>query len=637
MSKLPTFRPGEIDAAVTGAGQHRRLYEVLGAHGKRVGDKEGFSFAVWAPNARRVSVVGDWNGWDGRVHAMQKDWATGVWHLFVPGVAAQSHYKFEIEDAHSALRLKSDPFAFFSQHSSQTASITWDIGRYRWNDEAWQAQKRAANPWREPMSIYEVHLSSWARQAEDGRPLSYLELADALIDYVADLGFTHIELLPITEHPFDGSWGYQVTGYFASTSRHGTPDEFKEFIDRAHQRGLGVILDWVPAHFPKDDHGLARFDGTALYEHKDPRQGEHSDWGTLIFNYGRDEVRNFLLASAQFWLREYHIDGLRVDAVASMIYLDYSRAPGQWLPNYLGGRENLEAISFLRELNRACHNEEPGVLMIAEESTAWPGVSRPIDHGGLGFGFKWNMGWMHDTLDYFAREPIHRKFHHGEATFSLLYAFNENFILPLSHDEVVHGKRSLLGKMPGDRWQQFANLRLLLAWMWTHPGKKLLFMGGEFGQWREWSENRALDWDVLLGAEHSGLQRFVRQLNRLYREEPALHLLDHEGSGFAWIDADRAEESVFVFRRHAPDARELIIAINATSVVRRGWQIGVQESSHWREILNSDEEIYGGSGVVNAGVLPAQLRPWHSHSASIQVTLPPLAAIVLVHEQAADG
>jgi len=621
----------EMDRYYIAEGTHRRLYTVLGAHPHVVDGVPGYRFAVWAPNARRVSVVGDWNRFDGRVDALHKDLGSGVWTGFVPGVTAGQHYKYELEDARGGMRLKSDPFAFFSQHVPPHASLTAPPSGHVWRDEAWMARRAEGNAKRQPMAVYEVHLGSWARRHDEAdRSLSYLELADSLIDYAADLGFTHLELLPITEHPFSGSWGYQCTGYFAPTSRFGTPDEFRTFVDRAHQRGLGVILDWVPAHFPKDDHALADFDGTALYEHADPRQGEHPDWGTLVFNFGRNEVRNFLTASALYWLREFHLDGLRVDAVASMLYLDYSRNPGQWLPNRHGGRENLEAINFLRHLNETVHAEVPGSLMIAEESTAWGGVSRPPASGGLGFDFKWNMGWMHDTLGYFKRETIHRSHNHGEATFSMIYSYSEDFVLPLSHDEVVHGKGSLLDKMPGDRWQKFANLRLLFAWMWAHPGKKLLFMGGEIGQWREWSEDRALDWPVLLGEEHKGLQSLVRDLNRLHRDLPALHTADHESPGFAWLEADASGTSTFAFRRHAPHtktANDVVIALNATPVPREGWRLGVPSAGTWREVLNSDATTYGGSNLGNAGAAKAEPIPWQGQPFSIQIILPPLAAL----------
>jgi 1,4-alpha-glucan branching enzyme len=591
---------------------------------------EGCHFAVWAPNAQSVSVVGDWNGWDGRAHRMQQRGESGVWELHVPGVKENAHYKFELHDEHGHLRVKSDPMAFYGQHGEATASLTFDLRRYRWADGEWMEHRRARDLYHSPMCIYEVHPGSWKRNVQEGgRWLSYRELADDLIPYARDLGFTHIEMMGIAEHPFDGSWGYQVTGYSAPTSRYGNPDEFREFVDRCHQAGLGVILDWVPGHFPKDAHGLARFDGTALYEHEDPRQGEHADWGTLIFNYGRHEVKNFLISNALYWMEEFHIDGLRVDAVASMLYLDYSRQAGEWVPNRFGGRENLEAIAFMRELNTVCYEKHPGATIIAEESTAWPGVSRPVSAGGLGFGFKWNMGWMNDSLRYMAREPVHRKHHHGEATFSMIYAFDENFILVLSHDEVVHGKGSLLNKMPGDRWQKFANLRLFLAWMWAHPGKKLLFMGGEFGQWDEWSHERSLDWHLFLGEEHAGVQRLVRDLNHLYVSRPALSEQDHEGAGFSWLDADDADNSVFAFRRTARDGSRMYVVVNATPVARHGYRLGVSEPGSFVEVLNTDATACGGSGVVNTQSLHTEETPWQRQPWSVMITLPPLGAVFL--------
>ena len=618
---------GELDMHLFCEGRHWKLYEHLGAHPKTMNGVAGTQFAVWAPNAKRVSVIGDFNMWDGRVHPMRNRMESGIWELFIPGLGAHAHYKFELIGPHGQLFNKSDPFAFFSQHGPQTASLIWDYHRYQWSDDAWMGERRTRDVYHGPMSIYEVHLGSWKR-ADGGRMLTYRELADQLIPYVQGLGFTHLELMPVSEYPFDGSWGYQVGGYFAPTSRHGNPDEFREFVDRCHQAGLGVIVDWVPAHFPKDAHGLARFDGTALYEHADPRQGEHTDWGTLIFNYGRNEVRNFLIANALFWLEHYHIDGIRVDAVASMLYLDYSREGGQWVPNQFGGRENLEAIAFMKELNQQCYTQHPGVMMIAEESTAWGGVSRPVASGGLGFGFKWNMGWMNDTLRYMEKEPIHRKHHHGEATFSMLYAYDENFILVLSHDEVVHGKRALLDKMPGDRWQKFANLRMFLAWMWMHPGKKLLFMGGEIGQWREWSHDRSLDWEVLFGEEHKGLQKLVGDLNRLYVSKPALNRLDHEAGGFWWLDANDWENSLFVFARSAPDGDKAYVVVNATPVPRQGYRMGVAEGGYYRELLNTDAAAYSGSNAGNAGGVTAEPVPWQGQPFSVVVTVPPLATVV---------
>ncbi len=619
---------GELDLHLFAEGQHWRIYEKLGAHPHAIGDAAGVYFAVWAPNAQRVSVVGDFNRWDGRVNPMRKLIGSGVWELFLPGVKQGAHYKFEIRTHSGALLLKSDPFAFFNQHGASTASIVYDLERYEWNDAAWMESRRTKNWPRSPISIYEVHLGSWRRKAEESnRHLSYLELTETLIPYVLEMGYTHIELLPIAEHPFEGSWGYQVTNYYAPTSRFGTPDEFRYFIDKCHQAGIGVIMDWVPAHFPKDAHALAEFDGTDLYEHMDPRQGEHQDWGTLIFNYGRNEVRNFLIGNALFWLDKYHIDGLRVDAVASMLYLDYSRKPGQWIPNVYGGRENLDAIYFLKRFNEVCYERFPGIMTIAEESTAWPGVSRPTYLGGLGFGFKWNMGWMHDYLQYMSLDPIYRRYHHGNITFSLLYAFHENFILVLSHDEVVHGKRSLLSKMPGDEWQKFANLRMFLAWMYGHPGKKLLFMGGEFGQWNEWNHDVELDWDLLRLPRHDGLRRLVQHLNYLYKSEPALWQLDDTHEGFEWIDFHDAEKSVVSFLRKSRESDIVLFVVNATPVVRYDYRLGVPEAGFYREIINTDGETYGGSNVGNFGGVPSQEFPWMGREHSILVHLPPLATL----------
>ncbi|TLD71520.1 1,4-alpha-glucan branching protein GlgB [Phragmitibacter flavus] len=619
---------GDQDMYYFREGRHQRLYDVLGAHPKVMDGVEGVMFAVWAPNARRVSVIGDFNNWDGRVHPMRNRIEAGLWEIFVPGIGLYAHYKFELVGAHGNLFNKSDPFAFFSQNGAQTASLTWDYNKYEWRDAAWMKRRGEVDPYKMPMSVYEVHLGSWKR-GQDGLPLTYRALGEQLIPYVKGLGFTHIELMPVSEFPFDGSWGYQVSGYYAPTSRFGGPDEFRDFVDRCHEEGIGVIVDWVPAHFPKDAHGLAKFDGTALFEHADPRQGEHMDWGTLIFNYGRNEVKNFLIANALFWLEHYHIDGIRVDAVASMLYLDYSREHGQWMPNRFGGRENLEAIEFLKELNQLCYANHPGVLMIAEESTAWPGVSRPVSAGGLGFGFKWNMGWMNDSLSYIEKEPIHRKYHHGEATFSMLYAYDENFVLVLSHDEVVHGKGSMIDKMPGDRWQQFANLRMFYGWMWTHPGKKLLFMGSEIGQWKEWNHDRELDWAVLFGEEHRGLQKFVGDLNRLYTGVPALHRVDHQPGGFQWLDANAWQDSVFVFTRSAPGEGTVYVAVNATPVLREGYRMGVAEGGFYRELLNSDAACYGGSNAGNGAGLDAQQVSWQGQPWSVVMTLPPLATVVL--------
>ncbi len=618
---------GDSDLHFFAEGNHRNLWHCLGA---RITDRDGIkgvNFSVWAPNAHRVSVVGDFNSWDGRVNPMRN--RNGVWEIFLPGVTAGAHYKFEMVGAEGGLFNKSDPFAFFSQHGTSTASIVYDLDEYEWKDKEWMEKRSQHDLYHSPMSVYEVHLGSWKRKfEEENRFLSYVEFADELVDYVAEMGFTHVELMPITEFPYDGSWGYQVCGFFAPTSRFGNPDEFRMMVDRFHARGIGVIVDWVPAHFPKDAHGLAQFDGTALYEHSDPRQGEHTDWGTLIFNYGRNEVRNFLISNALFWLKEYHIDGLRVDAVASMLYLDYSREEGQWIPNKFGGRENLEAIEFIKQLNQACYEENPGVMMIAEESTAFTGVSRPIDAGGLGFGFKWNMGWMNDSLSYMANEPVHRKHHHGEATFSMIYAYQESYILVLSHDEVVHGKGSMVEKMPGDRWQQMANLRMYYAWMFAHPGKKLLFQGAEFGQATEWDYDQSLPWFLLEHSEHKGIQQLIKDLNRLYLSEPALNELDHEPGGFEWIDHDDAENSIFSFIRRGRNSETILTVINATPVPRENYRLGVPIGGFYEEILNSDSEAYDGSNVGNAGGIPSDDFGSHGRNHSINVKIPPLATVM---------
>src|SRR6266478_4553291 len=618
---------GEVDLHLFAEGQHWKIYEKLGAHLRTVGDTAGVYFAVWAPNAQRVSVVGDFNGWDGRVNPMRKLVGSGVWELFLPGVREGAHYKFEIRTQTGALLLKSDPFAFFNQHGLSTSSLIYNLDRYQWSDAEWMEARRRRDWPKSPISIYEVHLGSWRRHTDEGRQFSYLELAEALVRYVLEMGYTHIELLPIAEHPFEGSWGYQVTNYYAPTSRFGSPDEFRHFIDACHRASIGVIMDWVPAHFPKDAYALAEFDGTDLYEHMDPRQGEHQDWGTLIFNYGRSEVRNFLIGNALFWLDEYHIDGLRVDAVASMLYLDYSRSPGAWVPNVHGGRENLEAIYFLKRFNEVSYERFPGIMTIAEESTAWPGVSRPTFVGGLGFGFKWNMGWMHDFLVYMSREPVHRKYHQGDITFSLLYAFQEHFILVLSHDEVVHGKGSLVTKMPSDPWQKFANLRMFFGWMYAYPGKKLMFMGGEFGQWREWNHDQSLDWDLLDYPFHAGLRRLVQHLNYVYKTEPALWQLDDSYEGFEWIDFHDAESSVVVFLRKGENTPMFIFLVNATPVPRYGYRIGVPGEGWYEEVVNTDAETYGGGNIGNYGGMHADAVPWQGRSHSISVTLPPLAVV----------
>jgi 1,4-alpha-glucan branching enzyme len=629
-----SFAPtvGELDLHLAGEGRHERLWERLGAHVREVDGVTGTAFAVWAPNARSVSVVGDFNGWDGRLHPMRSLGGSGIWEIFVPALASGERYKLAVLRVDGSVVLKADPYAQATEVPPANASIVYRPG-HEWSDEKWLTRRGSlSEPLAVPMSIYEVHLGSWRRNPLEGnRSLSYLELADELADYVSDLGFTHVELLPIMEHPYTGSWGYQVSGFFAPTARFGSPDEFRAFVDRLHERGLGVLLDWVPGHFPRDEWALARFDGTALYEHDDPRRGAHPDWGTLVFNHGRREVRNFLLSNALFWLDEFHVDGLRVDAVASMLYLDYSRQAGEWLPNEFGGREDLDAVSFLQELNEAVHEKEPGVISAAEESTAWPGVSRPVYLGGLGFGFKWNMGWMHDTLDYMQRDPVYRRFHHHQLTFSLMYAFSENFILPLSHDEVVHGKGSLLQKMPGDRWQRFANLRALYGYMWAHPGKKLLFMGGEIAQEREWDVEGSLDWHLLEQPEHAGMRSLVRDLNRAYRDEPALWQVDFEPSGFRWLEPNDAADNVVAFARLGEgDTRPVVSVCNFSPVPRYGYRVGMPRAGSWRELLNTDSAYYGGSDVGNQGAVKAEGVAWHDQPFSAEVTLPPLGVVWLV-------
>jgi 1,4-alpha-glucan branching enzyme len=626
-----SFQPvlGEVDIYLFNEGTHYDIHKKLGAHVKVIGDVPGVHFAVWAPSAQRVSVVGDFNNWDGRVHQMRKLVPSGVWEIFLPGVHEGAHYKFEIRGAHGDVFLKTDPYAFFAQHGVETGCMVFDLGRYQWNDEEWMQTRPRIDSYNSPMSIYEVHIGSWQRIPEDGnRPLSYRELGDRLIPYVKEMGFTHIELMPVMEHPFDGSWGYQVVNYYAPTSRFGNPDEFRNFVDRCHQAGIGVILDWVPGHFPKDAHGLARYDGSCLFEHEDPRLGEHQDWGTLIFNYGRNEVKNFLIGNALFWLEEYHIDGLRVDAVASMLYLDYSRKAGEWIPNCFGGRENLEAIDFMKRCNEVCYERHPGVALIAEESTAWPGVSRPTYTGGLGFGFKWNMGWMNDSLRYISKEPIHRRYHQGEITFSMLYAFHEHFILVLSHDEVVHGKGSLINKMPGDDWQKFANCRMFLAWMWAHPGKKLIFQGIEFGQFSEWKHAFSLDWHLTEQHRNKGLSRLIQHLNWLYTHEPSFYELDDSYEGYEWIDFSDADNSVWSFMRKSCSGERIVFVVNATPVVREGYRVGVPQSGFYEEILNTDAETYGGSNVGNYGGVEAhEYWNWQNQPHSIEINLPPLSVI----------
>ena len=622
----------EFDLYLMGEGRHYDTYQKLGAHLITLAGVRGVQFAVWAPSARRVSVVGDFNRWDGRVHPMRSRGSSGIWEIFIPELAEGAIYKFEIIGPEgNMLPLKADPYAFRSELRPNTGSIVADLETYQWSDADWLSERSGTNWFESPVSIYEVHLGSWRRVSEDHhRWLTYHELADQLIPYVKELGYTHIELLPVMEHPYDGSWGYQTLGYFAATSRYGSPAEFMEFVDRCHQAGIGVILDWTPAHFPRDAHGLAQFDGSHLYEHADPRQGAHPDWGTLVYNYGRNEVQNYLISNALFWLDKYHIDGLRVDAVASMLYLDYSRKPGEWIPNQSGGRENLQAIEFLKRMNEIVHGKFPGILTVAEESTAWPAVSRPTYLGGLGFSFKWNMGWMNDTLHYFSHDPVHRKYEHNKITFSMLYAFTENFVLPFSHDEVVHGKSSLLHKMPGDLWQQFANLRLLYGYQYAHPGKKLLFMGQEFAQRHEWSEARSLDWHLLEWDSHRGTQNLIRDLNRLYVSEPALYQVEFDWHGFEWIDANDADNSVLSLIRRGKNPENLIVVLlNATPVVRGGYRLGVPHSGYYREILNTDAAIYGGSNVGNAGGQHASDQAAQGRPHSLVLTLPPLAAVFL--------
>jgi len=620
----------DFDLQLLGEGNHFKSYDKLGAHPLEIGGVAGTLFAVWAPNARAVSVVGNFNAWDERRHPMRVRGGSGIWELFIPGIGHGEVYKYRIRGPHGQLIEKADPHANYSELRPRTGSVIWNIEGYPWGDEEWMARRAQTNLLYKPLSIYEVHLGSWMRVPEENdRFLTYRELAPRLVDYVLEMGYTHIELLPVMEHPFDGSWGYQVTGYFAPTSRYGTPQDFMYFIDYCHQHGIGVILDWVPAHFPRDLHSLVRFDGTALYEYEDPRKGEHKDWGTLIFNFGRNEVRNFLVSSGLFWLDKYHVDGLRVDAVASMLYLDYSRRPGEWEPNIYGGNENLEAIAFIRRFNELCYQYYPGVITVAEESTSFAGVSRPTYLGGLGFGFKWNMGWMNDTLRYIQKDPIYRKYHHNDLTFGLIYAFSENFIQVISHDEVVHGKGSLLSKMPGDDWQKFANVRLYLGFMYTHPGKKLLFMGSEFGQWREWSEARSLDWHLLQWEPHQKLRRFVADLNRLYCREPALYERDSDPAGFEWIDLHDWEHSIISYiRRAAHPADYLVIVCNFTPVPREGYRIGVPEHCLYREVFNSDALIYGGSNMGNRGGFWSEALPWQGRPYSLNLTVPPLSVCV---------
>ena len=617
----------DLDLFLLGEGNHHRMYERLGAQLRTVEGVEGVNFSVWAPNAKGISLVGSFNEWDGRKHPMQKRVPSGIWELFVPGIGVGQQYKFRVTGENGEQIDKCDPCGFYAEVPPRTANIVVDLNSYDWKDADW-IDNRAKTGMDKPISVYEVHLGSWRhKQGSHNGWLNYRDLAHQLVEYCMQMGFTHIELMPVSEHPFTGSWGYQTVGYFSATSRYGTPEDLMYFVDHCHQNGIGVIIDWVPAHFPKDPHGLAKFDGSALYEHADPRQGEHPDWDTLIFNYGRNEVRNFLISNALFWIDKYHIDGLRVDAVASMLYLDYSREEGDWIPNQFGGRENLEAIDFLKKMNEEVHSQFPGVLTIAEESTAWGGVSRPTYCGGLGFSLKWNMGWMNDTLRYIQNDPVHRKYHHDELTFSLIYAFTENFQLPFSHDEVVHGKRSMLDKMPGDLWQKFANLRLLYTYMWAHPGKKLLFMGCEFGQWNEWDCNTSLQWDLLQWESHQGLQKCVADLNRIYWQEKALHEVDFEGAGFEWIDCNDHENSLLSFARYSKSRDEkIVVGCNFTPVVRTGYRMGVPQAGYYREIFNSDSSFYSGTNVGNGSGIQSEEIEWNGRENSILVNIPPLGA-----------
>jgi 1,4-alpha-glucan branching enzyme len=621
----------EFDLHLFSEGTHYRAWEKFGSHRVTVDGITGVHFAVWAPNAQRVSVVGDFNRWDGRTHPMRRLVPSGVWEIFIPDLPDGTCYKYEVRTAAGHLLEKADPYGQRFEVPPNSASVIWTSGRYEWGDQEWLHDRPSFGGWHErPMSVYEVHLGSWRRVPEQGnRYLTYRELADTLVPYVREMGYTHIELMPVMEHPFSGSWGYQVIGFFAPTSRFGSPDDFRYFVDQCHRHGVGVILDWVPGHFPKDQHGLAQFDGTSLYEHADPRRGEHRDWGTLIFNYGRNEVRTFLLSNALFWLEEFHIDGLRVDAVASMLYLDYSRRHGEWIPNQYGGRENLEAVSFLQQLNAETHGRVPGTITVAEESTSWPAVSRPTYLGGLGFTYKWNMGWMHDMLKYVQEDPVHRRWHHGQVTFSMLYAFTENFVLPFSHDEVVHGKRAMLDKMPGDLWQKHATLRALYGYMFGHPGKKLLFMGSEFGQWREWNVESSLDWHLLDDPLHQGLRQWVQDLNHTYQREASLHQVDFEPDGFSWIDCNDNENSVISFIRRGRNPQDFtVMLVNFTPVPRPGYRFGVPEGGWYRELINSDGALYGGSNMGSGGGVMADDQPSHGFDHSLTVTVPPLGFVM---------
>ena len=623
---LPTL--GEVDLHLIGEGTHQELWRRLGSRVIQHQGVTGTAFAVWAPNARGIHLASDANAWDTRTWPMRSLGMSGVWELFVPNVTDGTRYKYRVTRANGQQVLKADPLARATERPPSTASIVTQ-SHHEWGDDEWMQRRAQWNPQTSPLAVYEVHLGSW-RRGPDGRTLGYREIAPLLAEHCHDLGFTHVELMPVMEHPFGGSWGYQVTGYYAPTARYGTPDDFRFFVDHLHQRGIGVILDWVPAHFPRDDWALARFDGTALYEHQDPRRGEHPDWGTFVFNYGRNEVRNFLVANARYWAEEFHADGLRVDAVASMLYLDYSRRPGEWLANRFGGRENLDAIAMLREVNDTVPRDHPGVITVAEESTAWPGVSRPTAAGGLGFSFKWNMGWMHDTLDYVSQDPVFRRYHHQKLTFGLWYAWSEHFVLPLSHDEVVHGKGSLLRKMAGDHWQQLANLRALFAWMWAHPGKKLLFMGGELAMPQEWAHDRGLPWELLAESDHGGIRLLLHDLGARYAETPALFELDDRPEGFAWIDAGNADQNVIAFLRSDSSGRPgLACVANFSPVVRHGFRVGLPLAGRWQEVVNTDSPYYGGSGVGNLGAVETEPIAWHASPQSAALTLPPLAVIWL--------
>lgn len=631
------FEPtlSDLDLHLLSEGTHERAHQCFGAHCMTIRGVAGVRFAVWAPNASRVAVVGEFNHWNNAQHIMRSRGPSGIWELFIPGVGEDAHYKYCVFDASGAqLPLKADPYAFGAEYRPNTASVVRKIDDYEWSDAGWIDMRGGRQHRAAPISIYEVHLGSWQRGADGGSPfLSYADLTERLIPYVKDMGFTHIELMPITEYPFDGSWGYQPVGLYAPTRRFGTPKEFKAFIDACHRAEIAVILDWVPGHFPSDEHGLAQFDGTHLFEHADQRRGFHPDWNTLIFNFGRREVMNYLVSNAHFWLEEYHLDGLRVDAVASMLYLDYSRNDGEWLPNDHGGNQNYEAIAMMQRMNERAYALNDGIITIAEESTAWPGVSAPTDAGGLGFGFKWNMGWMNDTLDYMSKECVHRKHHHHQMTFGIDYAFSENYVLPLSHDEVVHGKGSLLDRMPGDAWQKFANLRAYFAFMWAHPGKKLLFMGGEFAQVREWNADTCLDWHLLDDPAHKSIQTLVRDLNRMYNSNKSLHQKDCEPSGFEWIDGGAAQDNILSFMRWgAPDSKPCLVVCNFSPVPRHGYRVGVPYAGHWPEILNTDSHYYGGSGVGNQGGVDAEAVPWHIKPYSLELTIPPLATVVFTHQ-----